>query len=177
MTTKCLCQYHNSYLSPLDSLIGDIFDQLRSFSEDKHEITLIPGDLFERWMLKTLIGLLATGKFKDSSDKAYNINDIDSIWIEVLFGIKDFPEETGLYIAYHPGDKFEMTHAFQIEVGFIENKVAGLKLNLGGFTFYLSLYEKNFTFKSNHKIYNSVMHKPKFIKKEFFKQSINFVWN
>jgi len=57
-----LCDRHNNALSDIDQLAHKFFSFLRFPSEDDDvEVELIRGYDLERWVLKTFIGLVASG--------------------------------------------------------------------------------------------------------------------
>src|SRR5207248_198017 len=69
------------------------------------------GDVVERWMLKTLCGLLAS-KSIDSRGG----HDIPAHWIEILFGETEMPPGCGLFFNYTPGAPFQTERGFSIRI-------------------------------------------------------------
>ncbi len=62
LTAKVLCSRHNSVLSGLDSTALLLFTYLMGLNiEENQEVLLINGEEIERWMLKALCGVVASG--------------------------------------------------------------------------------------------------------------------
>jgi hypothetical protein len=79
-----LCRHHNSLLSPLDATAGKIAQFQASANEEFFE-------LFERWLLKTVINVAAAGwtgpkKWRPSPDI-----------VRSIFGHAEVPRKMGLY--------------------------------------------------------------------------------
>lgn len=175
LCSKCLCKRHNNFLSPLDDAAGLIFDKIVSFATDKREITKIPGRILERWMLKVLFGLIATEKIA-TQDKKYTKNDLDLTWLNVLYGISDFPEGTGLYINYKVGDKLNYSKKITLAPAFLNEKICGITVELAGFKFILSLTQKELAFDKNHPDFLYAIHHPKKFIKTTIPHELHFIW-
>jgi hypothetical protein len=64
LAARVLCERHNNCLSPLDSAalrLFHAFRQLREPPPTNSALTLLSGHDVERWLLKTLLGILAAG--------------------------------------------------------------------------------------------------------------------
>lgn len=66
ITSRILCQQHNSSLSDFDAAAGKLFGFLcevpgRFEKFPYNEQCAVDGRLFEKWLLKTMIGLIASG--------------------------------------------------------------------------------------------------------------------
>jgi len=87
-----LCRHHNSLLSPLDSTAGKIAQFQASANEESFDESInIEGELFERWLLKTVINVAAAGwtgpqKWRPSPDI-----------VRAIFGHTKVPAKLGLY--------------------------------------------------------------------------------
>jgi hypothetical protein len=96
VASKILCERHNSALSPLDGIALKIF---RAFHEqsDENAVFVFNGHDIERWLLKVLCGLHASG-FPDvpKAERAVNTH-----WVEILFGRRDFDGVGGVYVLGH----------------------------------------------------------------------------
>src|SRR6266404_892642 len=60
LVTKCLCDFHNSALSPLDAAGGQFFDAIQTADMNRSLpgiAPLVSGHDIERWLLKTLFGV------------------------------------------------------------------------------------------------------------------------
>lgn len=104
IASKILCDHHNNLLSHTDSEGAYAFDVFRRVWEavfdrkvarDDENITYeINGSLMERWFIKTAINLIYTG---------YNIKKPPKCLVELAFGLKRFPKNVGLCVAFSPG--------------------------------------------------------------------------
>lgn len=104
--SNILCTRHNNALSSLDAAAADVVSYLRADQvdlermEEGHSFTLVSGALWERWMLKLLLGGMASGSLgrdgRTIDEWAPDVNE-DGL-IEVLFYGADFPTETGMAI-------------------------------------------------------------------------------
>jgi hypothetical protein len=138
LTTKCLCSRHNSYLSPLDDFIDKFFTQLKHFYNDVLENTVVNISIIEKWMLKALVGLLASKQMRWKG-RQYTVEDIDLHYLEVLFGLKEMPSKQGLFIQYKVGDKIEAKNAFSIAPIYakdMDSKICGLETVFAGLKIY-----------------------------------------
>lgn len=110
LRSNILCKRHNEALSPLDSVSIRILDCLEkidkaSVSEDAEEkIYLFNGYDIERWMLKTVCGVLFS---RNGSMTGKQITDWSPPlhWVQILFENKAFPKNTGLFYAGKVGQK------------------------------------------------------------------------
>lgn len=101
---KVLCSSHNGALSPLDRVGGKFFRSVGYAHKHLAEgegvrprlLTLFNGHDLERWMLKTLVGLIA------SSDKGW---EPPRAWLEILFAAAEFGPGEGLYVKSEVGSK------------------------------------------------------------------------
>lgn len=174
--TKCLCQRHNNFLSPLDQLAGQAFPRLINFGKRHAEVTKIPGQSFERWLLKILLGMLSTKKIVHNG-KTFLPNDLGPNWIEVLFGLSNFPPECGLYIVERPGNSLVFEQRLKVAAAFSSsNDIIGLSASVSGFRFYLTVAPPERAFKIDHPSYKDILHRPRLFQKNRFPQKIEFVW-
>jgi hypothetical protein len=176
MVTKCLCRRHNNALGPIDDMAGKVFSAFKEYGTNKPEIVLIPGLLFERWALKLLLGMLGTKKIH-YNDQKVSPDDLDDLWVNVLYGISPMPEGCGLYILYKPGDKMSFSNQMATEFLYMEQEIAGLKINFAGFQFWFSMVPKEIAFKSNHPNYEWIMYRPKSFNKLPYPQELRFIWD
>ena len=98
-TSNVLCERHNAALSPLDDLIGQLYDALCAFREGRAAgwRTLNGGDL-ERWVIKAMIGLLESNNVLDfDSTRIVSDSGPPEPWLRFLFGEADLPEGFGFH--------------------------------------------------------------------------------
>ena len=105
IAANVLCERHNKALSDLDSIAIEYFKAIRKTSWEynnegnytKNTVRIFNGTDFERWMLKLLIGAVASNNME-----AKNVPEQKSWrppigWIKVLFGDVGMPKKLGLY--------------------------------------------------------------------------------
>jgi len=134
LTAKVLCSRHNSVLSGLDSIALLLFTYLMGLNiEENQEVLLINGEEIERWMLKALCGVVASGNVVHDSKRILGWEP-PYHWLEILFGTGRIPPDCGLYYIigkYHlPANQFAMINT-------ISNKTSG---NIVGMTFVLEAF-------------------------------------
>jgi hypothetical protein len=107
-TTKYFCTRHNSMLSPLDQVAGNIFSAIRRFDKSLandacavSEYTLFHYLDFERWLIKTLLATYKAGlAIKDKMPIQMDPQLLD-IYAKALFENQIPPEDGhGFYLAY-----------------------------------------------------------------------------
>ncbi|WP_425398546.1 hypothetical protein [Aeoliella sp.] len=97
--SKTLCMYHNSALSPLDTLADRFFQKLTFGGETKSETVYgFNGHDLERWFLKCLLGFGGAGLARYKSIKFPKLN-APSWLLDILFGKGAFEDGLGLYIS------------------------------------------------------------------------------
>lgn len=175
LVANCLCKYHNSFLSPLDSLAGKIFENFTILDVPKSPIIVIWGPSLQRWFLKLLIGLVAS-KTTSMNSEIEKSSEIPREWIEILFGIKEFPHNHGLYMTPILGDQIELGITFGFATLYLDTNLAGIKIRLGGIWFYLAMRSKEEAFKSDHPHYNNIIFHPNAINVNSTLDRVKFYW-
>jgi hypothetical protein len=139
LTSKILCQEHNSHLSPLDAEATRLFRALREFDSDlrdgneaKDENVEISGPLIELWMLKVVAGLVHARVISATALRR------GSPWLEILFGQKDWPDGWGFHLltaepAYYSFDGVNITTHTH------EDEIWAAEIGLAGFSFEIAL--------------------------------------
>lgn len=107
LTVNKFCEGHNNYLSDLDKHAGNLFKELSSWDENKNIKAIFSGVLFEKWVLKLLIGILATGQIKYKK-KVYNSNSVNILWYKILYENEKIPDGCGLYAFHKEGDSISI---------------------------------------------------------------------
>lgn len=100
-----LCKDHNSRLGKLDDLAGPFFKALNAIHAACTDGRRLPNDSrleidgnhFERVLLKILLGGLASGNLRGPGGTLFG-TDLDLPILEVLFGEKEFPPSTGMFL-------------------------------------------------------------------------------
>lgn len=109
-----LCKRHNNALSPLDSTAGTFLRAILKTPEflQNHDlrVLILSGDDLERWILKTLCThILVTRKFGENWKPPLD-------WLEILWGMKPFPEGCGLYFNHEVGQSTPDTAKLALHV-------------------------------------------------------------
>lgn len=139
LTSRILCERHNSCLSPLDSEATRCLGSLRAFDADlqdgrtpsNDDVTINGADL-ERWMLKVLVGM-THAKILASSGTRPN-----APVIRILFGYERWPNGWGLYVLA----RREISHAFagiEIVTRTLGDDIWAADFDIAGFPFMLTL--------------------------------------
>jgi hypothetical protein len=140
LTAKVLCSRHNSVLSGLDSTALLLFTYLMGLNiEENQEVLLVNGEEIERWMLKVLCGIAASGNVVRNTNRLLGWEPPYN-WLEILFGSGRIPLDCGLYYIigkYHlPANQFtQITPIFNKTSGDIE----GMTFVLEGFPFLFAM--------------------------------------
>jgi hypothetical protein len=94
LTANILCTTHNSLLSPLDSEAAALSRAIARMQEGESTTHSIKGPLLERWLLKTLINLLAAKWLGRWYVPAPDL-------VDIVFGRISFPGNSGLYVSHN----------------------------------------------------------------------------
>lgn len=139
LTSRILCDRHNTALSPLDDAAGKAFQAITEAmsyitkkSLARHtKFFLISGDALELWGIKTLLGLF-TAKIaranRVSLADQYDLNF--TVAIQALSGL-GLASPLGLYIHPH-GETVSHTLAVAPLISHPDKSVGGLRINMQG---------------------------------------------
>ena len=142
LVSNVLCYQHNSDLSPLDSAIGDLVEAIGSIDAEYQSVSPVgrnypvDGAHVERWVLKTVLGLVKSGQIKQRSGEPFGLK---SKCLELLcLPAARWPLGWGLYVAtptgkVHHSSSFELLPQHNPETG--ELLAIGLKFNGIAMTF------------------------------------------
>jgi hypothetical protein len=137
LASKILCKRHNEALSSLDAMALRFFQKLDNAIRQKQRqpcAFLFDGTDFERWMLKTLCGVVFSGHADIGAvDATWKP---DWLWLNILFDDEPFPDHWGLYYSGESADTIEGG----VKIRTISNSaygVYGVKISLNdeGFLF------------------------------------------
>ena len=145
LAAKILCTRHNSELSLLDDECLTVFQ----FVEQAHKTLSdtqcegdrsyeVSGDLVERWVLKALIGLVASGNAA-KGDKRISKDKPPLAWLQLLYGLEAMPEEWGLYLTSQVGDRVMSTRGLAFAPLIHDMKVIGCLLTIHDCRFLLAM--------------------------------------
>jgi hypothetical protein len=144
LTGKILCQRHNSALACLDSVairwVGKIRDVSTAASDPvewaKDSLSLFHGADIERWMLKTMCGILASRNLPFGKEKDWSP---PSSWLRVLFGMNPFPDHGGIYLFMNQGSDFRLYPTFDFSLLRIADSPVGGVVSFGDLRWLLAM--------------------------------------
>ncbi len=97
LTGKILCTRHNRALSPLDAVAAKFFQFFTEpWSTREVEVYLTCGYELERWLLKMLCGLVASGNATLQGQRLLNWAP-SAEWLAILFGDANVQSPAGLH--------------------------------------------------------------------------------
>jgi hypothetical protein len=145
LASNILCKRHNEALACLDDIGGRFVKSLHTINADSgngiavDRMFLFNGHDIERWMLKGLCGLAYS---KNLAHNAKQITDWTPPveWLEILFGLRLFPDKWGLY--YEAGDAEEIRQTspdIKLAPLYREGVIYGMRIWLISFAFLLAM--------------------------------------
>jgi hypothetical protein len=155
LTSKVLCGRHNNALSPVDVAGAKAFrvfqevvalaDQIRNGAQPPSPPTRfeIPGELFERWALKTAVNLfLSNPEGLEWYSDGKPVSEIPPTLVRVAFGQGNFTRPMGLYGALDASNGMRQGVGgplFRFSPLLYGGKVVGAQFLLSGYRFVLNL--------------------------------------
>lgn len=98
LTTRCLCEEHNSYLSRYDAAAIKFFSALRSALRAAHrgepsaaEEVAVDGKLIAGWLLKRYLGHASSDQFRSSKGSGAADLEVEDTLVHILFGREAWP--------------------------------------------------------------------------------------
>jgi hypothetical protein len=143
LSAHILCERHNTALSPLDSVGGQFFRAVKNFSSTDYEgtekVLAFNGRDIERWMLKTMFGMLKPNLLQPRVGVTIEAA-IDAMGVDLLYDRVPFEPGRGLFIRTEVGHSIstERSIAVQPVTNEIQKAVLGLRFNIVGFEFLLT---------------------------------------
>ena len=146
LTAKILCKCHNSALSPLDTLVGDVFRTLKNFDAQlaktaggpAYEKLSISGPDFERWLVKVYCGMHYGGQLRlDEGQRT----SVPQYLLDNLFKGTPLPMDLGFYFGAPLGTQIATFNGTRVTTAVIPGtrEVVGMTIALRGFEFMVSL--------------------------------------
>lgn len=139
LTSKILCDRHNSALSPLDAIAVSLFSafhEVGAAGGGRQLLQVFSGHDMERWLLKILCGLVYSRNLfiTDETDVP-----IPRHWLQILFGNSDFPEGQGIYVCTLPGHQFEGPCGLKLQAIANSAGLSGIGVWVCGYELILSM--------------------------------------
>lgn len=141
LASKVLCERHNNSLSPLDSVGGSFFRAFHQIHNDFHsnptprQYYLFNGHDVERWLLKTLFGVIASGSTNNVPRDTRPPKD----YLDCLFQGERLPSSWGLYLLTQAG-KREASGGVRFATICDGRVVHGLLVDILAFRFVLAIH-------------------------------------
>jgi hypothetical protein len=149
LQANVLCVRHNNALSPTDTAalrFAEAIKEINDSAQPDRRIQIdqefrVDGAHLERWLLKVLCGLTASGNLYLTGTEPTRV--LDRSWVRLLFDRESWQPGSGLYVGL-PGSSFTpgrsglratLLHA----TPFTGRVVAGLRLEVLGFIFVVSV--------------------------------------
>jgi hypothetical protein len=142
LKAKCLCKYHNSALSPLDTAARYFFDWFRSALECAAgaKKAMMSGHDLERWLLKTLKAMAVSGNLHFGKDDLIETFHPDVDVLRLLEDVSAWPEDGGLFCVNDPAEEAANFNRFSMApLTTPDNEIYGLYAELFGQSFVLML--------------------------------------
>ncbi len=139
LTSKILCERHNSSLSPLDSIavrLFNAFDERGATGSGQKLLYLFNGHDLERWLLKILCGFACSGSLPLDFDRDISI---PKGWCEILFGNSDFAPNQGLYVCKDIGHQFKARGDLAFMAITNNERLTGFGMYICGYELILSM--------------------------------------
>jgi hypothetical protein len=137
LTAAILCKRHNETLSELDAEAGALSSAFRRLFEQPGQHThTLKGLLYERWLMKSMINVVASGW----APKGKILPPLELV--EVAFGIRTLNGSAGLYVVEEVTDVDQGIDLLRWEVltdAATQREIFGLYTYLRGFLTFLTI--------------------------------------
>jgi hypothetical protein len=142
LVATCLCRKHNSAIHALDDAALAFFTMLKSCLDRSTDTLrfIVSGHDIERWLLKTLKAMAASGNLAHGQEKLPGVFSSDVRVLDMLDTPSLWPGSTGLYCIMRAGELTENHNRFQLApLSNQRGEVGGLWTNILGLSFILML--------------------------------------
>src|SRR5262249_22212282 len=144
LSARMLCNAHNSSLSPLHSRAGRSFRRLadvhdRAPAASGHTVYAFNGHDLERWMLKCLCGLIASGT-SAHADQALPKATPPKEFLMALYGLEPLPVGWGMYLLRDDNPFTSVSHGPLVDRSLTDPvQIVGATMTLLGLEFVLAM--------------------------------------
>jgi hypothetical protein len=158
------------------------FDEMDKRITDKecsgHTSCVVSGEALERWMLKALIGVVASGNAAKDGQRILKSKP-PLAWLQILVGLEPMPEGWGLYLSYEPGERVMGTRGLAFAPLIHDNKVVGAISHVHGFRFLLAMTDPGQDRRGT--LLESALHRPAYLsfshKRRSCSTQLRLKWN
>jgi len=143
LVSNILCTKHNQDLSPFDREAGDFLRCIKDFDAGfnietpVNEVKQFNGEYIEKWMLKTICALIASGQVAQNGHRVPVI--LKEIYVDLLFNNAAWPDGWGLYFKAPVNTQVHKFDSVNIMPMMGNGEVKCVEFLLHNFTFYLAL--------------------------------------
>jgi hypothetical protein len=191
LVAKILCRKHNSHLSGLDETALDTFDAFRESvrlnkvrtglraKSWRNKLFVIDGARLERWFLKTLINL-SVGSEWIVGPGVHPEGMPSEHLVKVAFGMEQFEEGAGLYIAGLTGEKIDSMDGVHVTPRTHGPNLVGGAFTFRGYRFHLNLLPERLRMDGqSHLLYRDskmVFRVPNSVGRRLLSHEIRYKW-
>lgn len=143
LKSNVLCSRHNSALSPLDTAAGHFFANITAAMKHsemhsmikKTEYFLVNGDAFERWAVKTAMGLYHSKVASANGEALYKSHTLNESHAIGLLADSTLPPPEGMWITLEQTNQFSEQINIAPLIHLASRTLCGLTIQLPGITF------------------------------------------
>jgi hypothetical protein len=139
IVSPVLCAGHNHQLEALDGFAANFEGECSRIYKAARErqvvstVTRYHGNNLERWMLKALCGLVASGNARGQGGQVLT-TDVPKSWTRALYGDAHLPASCGLYVSGEIGSDISVADRFSVApIVSEQGRVEGLALERRSF--------------------------------------------
>jgi len=143
LAANILCENHNQALSKLDAQMGRFFRTILNFDEDfnrdapKEELAVFSGEDIEKWMLKTVCGMVASCQLAMQGEK--NDVPLKREWVDILYHNHSWPEHWGMYFKVPKGRTINIFKSISVQPLTGAGELKAVEFSINEFKFNLIL--------------------------------------
>jgi hypothetical protein len=142
LTANCLCQKHNSALSPLDAAALYFFTALKSCLDGEAQSAryIVSGHDIERWLLKTVKALAVSKNLANGKEPLSGAFARDVQVLNMLDDPTKWPDGAGLYCVMTTGEVMKNHNRFQLQPYTNQSgEISGVAVSILGIIFVLMI--------------------------------------
>lgn len=142
LTANCLCQKHNSALSPLDNATKYFFTAVKSCLQRAARSAryIVSGHDIERWLLKTVKAAAVSKNLARGRERRTGAFASDVQVLDMLDDPAHWPDDAGLYCFMKAGNLTENHNRSRLQpLTNQKDEISGLAVDVMGLNFVLML--------------------------------------
>ncbi len=163
ITSKILCTRHNSAFSAIDKEGIELVRAIKEFSKTNYsgrqKLAVFNGLDIERWLLKTLYGLLDSKNLQIEPNERLRA-EIDEKCIDLLNGTVPHADKRGLFLRSEINTQITTKRILSISpiINKLKQNIQGITINMFGFDFLLStcpINVENSKYRPNYIVFST----------------------